>query len=49
MCCGGGNAAVADLDHYVHHLEIVLELPLSFCDVPRIPVEVFFRAAMSNG
>lgn len=32
-----GNAAVADLDHDVHHLEVVLQLPLRLSDVPRIP------------
>lgn len=32
-----GYAAVADLYHDVHHLEVVLQLPLRLGDVPRIP------------
>ena len=34
---GGGYAAVSNLHHDVHHLKVVLQLPLRFGDVPRIP------------
>lgn len=37
MCRSGGYATVSNLDHHVHHLEVVLELPLRFGDVPRVP------------
>lgn len=33
----GGYAAVSDLDNDIHHLEVVLQLPLRLGDVPRIP------------
>eukprot|EP00199_Chlamydomonas_sp_CCMP681_P008156 CAMPEP_0119108670 /NCGR_PEP_ID=MMETSP1180-20130426/15594_1 /TAXON_ID=3052 ORGANISM="Chlamydomonas cf sp, Strain CCMP681" /NCGR_SAMPLE_ID=MMETSP1180 /ASSEMBLY_ACC=CAM_ASM_000741 /LENGTH=66 /DNA_ID=CAMNT_0007094315 /DNA_START=1413 /DNA_END=1614 /DNA_ORIENTATION=- len=37
---GGGHwdARISDLHHHVHHFQVLLELPLSTRDVPRIPL-----------
>lgn len=37
MCRSGGDAAVSNLHDDIHHLEVVLQLPLRLRDVSRIP------------
>lgn len=37
MSRGGGYAAIANLDHHVHHLQVVLKFPLCLGNVARVP------------
>lgn len=40
MRCGGRDSTISHLDHDIHHIEVVVQLPLCLRDVSRVPFNI---------